>query len=240
MTMLEKDQEQAEKVGQNLNRQLPQTNRDAYVGGKDSKVTYRIGDAVGAVLFIFAGMFDLISLVPLLNILSDILGECFFAIAFTLLRVPPFGKKTWLWYVATWIVELIPIASWMPMFIIMVFRFIAISRLEDRLKNELEKRGIDAKSEQTKAIAHGVLQQKPVQDYMKGREKTAVGNSARREDGSYDRDKIRDKRSRFSTIRGNLDTALTEKNPKIGGSTHQTQDPNSGIAAPAESETKDA
>src|SRR3989344_1157594 len=91
------------------------------------KVQYRIPDEQAVPVVILSTIFDLISLAPLANVISAFVGQPIMFIIFTfMLGVPLFGKKTWLWNAATWVIEVIPFLSILPMFTIMTLRVIAI------------------------------------------------------------------------------------------------------------------
>ena len=168
------------------------------------KVRYRIDDADAAPILLMAGLFDIISVIPLANDVNVFIAQPVLAIAFLAKGVNPLGPKNWVWFLIGWLIELIPGFSIFPTIVIESFRWIAISRVEDRLK----AKGIDADSEKAKLLARRFLAQKKLQEKVAESSKAAVAKAARREDGSFDRDKIREKRGQIAERRNELDEAL--------------------------------
>ncbi len=200
--------------------------------GKNQKTAYRIDDATAVPVVLVGVVFDIISLAPLANVISAFIGEPILFIIFSfMLGVPLWGKKTWVWALASWVIEVIPFLSILPTFTLLILRVIAISRAEDLAKSK----GINLRSEKTKALVRGALQQKGVQNLMKGMEKGAVGNAARRKDGSFDRDKIREKRGQIADRRADLDKALAPNSKGIDG----IRSPNNNAPARQEQSAND-
>jgi len=191
----------------------PELNRQAYVGGKDSSIRYRIDDSAAFSLFMMAGFFDLLSPIPIVNDIIVLVAQPLFFIFFMMLGVPPIGPRTWIWYVAAWVVELIPLLSILPMFVLLVFRFTAISRLEDKIEIELKRAKINPHSEVTRLMAGKIYAQQATQAYMKQREEKAIWEAGAKRDKhgkivDYDKDKMQQKRTGLNERRADLDKAF--------------------------------
>jgi hypothetical protein len=156
-------------------------------------------------LYLMAGFFDLLSMAfsPAAPIIA-IFGQITLSIAWILHGIWPWGKKYWLWYLVTWIIEFIPIINMFPTFLMMVNRYIALSRIEDKFSHLL----FAAKLDRTKTLVRRALQTKGVKDIVKKAEKASVTGAAKRKDGSFDRGAIRDKRQALTNRRADLDKAL--------------------------------
>jgi hypothetical protein len=186
-------------------------NEAAYLPKKSAKVNYRIDDQDGTSILIMAGFFDLLSVIPGVNDIVVLVAQFLFFVIFTFFHgVSVVGKKTWIWYLVAWVVELIPFLSIFPTLTLMAFRMIAISRVEDRVKSM----GLQVEGEKTKAIARRFMQQKNVQDRIQQQEKQATRNK----DGSANTEK----QGRINDRRSDLDNSLKKR------------DPNSGVKAGAE------
>ena len=85
-------------------------------------------------MLVFAILFDILSLVPILNIFTLFMGQSLFAAVFWLNGVKILEKKKLLTFVSASIVEVAPIISWLPGITLGVIIVTAISRTEDRLK----------------------------------------------------------------------------------------------------------
>lgn len=185
-------------------------NQAAYAPDKKPKVRYRIHDGNGASVLIFAIIFDLISVIPGANDVIVFIAQIFFFIVFTfLLGVPVVGPRTWIWYFATWVIELIPFISILPAITLMVFRFIAISRLEDRLAAEGIGRAV-AQSQRAAAFARGAIQsmeKKFAGQKVADRKNTPDSEKGKREDA---------RQGRLKNARTNLDKSLEEAEGKKG------------------------
>lgn len=187
-------------------------NEAAHIPKKKSSVKYRIDDTAGSQLLLWAGMFDVLSCIPLVNTVVVFFAQfCFFVFFNFFYGVPTFGKRTWIWYLVAWVVELIPFLSIFPTYSLMVFRMIAISRIEDRAKSML----IDVESDKAKAVVDRMLKSKKVQDFAAKQQQTPI----KRKDGSRDTDKEAGRQARIGGARTNLDASLQKK----------TADANSGV-----------
>lgn len=167
-------------------------------------VQYRIDDADASSIIVMAILFDLISVVPIANDVSVFIAQPILYLAFRLRNVDPLGRRNWVWFLAGWIVELIPGISILPMIVIESLRWIAISRIEDKIKSK----GLAVEGEKTKALARRFLQQKQVQLAAKKAERGSARDAARKEDGSLDKDKYKEKRGQIADRKSDLDKAL--------------------------------
>lgn len=190
-------------AAQNRNERASTGNEMAYPS-KNKRESYRIDDAGGSQLLLWAGVFDILSFVPGVNSLIVFPAQIIFFILFNFFYgVPTFGQRTWLWYAIAWIIELIPFLSIFPTYTLMVFRIIAISRSEDLIKSK----GLNVEGEKTKAIAQRMLQSKRVQDFASKQQQTPIKNK----DGSTNEKKEGARQERMAGARSNLDASLQRK-----------------------------
>ena len=86
-----------------------------------------------AVLLFFATIFDIFSLIPIVNDVIVLVGQGLMALFFLLMGVSVFsGPKRCAAYLITIIVEAIPAISMFPTFILETIIIIAITRTEDK------------------------------------------------------------------------------------------------------------
>lgn len=103
-------------------------------GEEKPKVQYRVWEPVIPFLYVIALLFDFFSIIPVFNALSLFVGQAMIAGMFALMKINVLSRKNWIWYVATWIGELIWPISVLPMFMFSVWRIIFISKREDEIK----------------------------------------------------------------------------------------------------------
>ena len=93
----------------------------------------RIGMPEAAVLLLFATIFDILSLIPIVNDVIVIVGQGCMALFFFFMGVSVFsGPKRCAAYLITIVVEAIPAISIFPTFILETIIIIAITRTEDK------------------------------------------------------------------------------------------------------------
>ena len=198
------DETEIEQVSRGIMPRARAANKLAYLPNlkKDATTAYRIGDAEAVPILTWAGIFDVISIAPLGNVIIAPIAMVVFWFMFELNRVPVIGQKTWIWYLVTWIIELIPFLSIFPTYTLMAFRIITISRVEDKAKSV----GINTESNKVKAIARAMLlKNKALIGKQRGR---AVARRGEEQGGKID------------DARSNLNSALSGK-----------KDANSGVKA---------
>lgn len=98
---------------------------------KDKKIEYRITTDEFATMFVFAVIFDIIGLIPVVNILTVIMAQCLFALVFWANGVNIWQGKKLLTVIFTDLAKFIPGA---PGATTQVCINTALSRAEDRLK----------------------------------------------------------------------------------------------------------
>ena len=173
--------------------------------GQSAKdVEYRIKGTDMAPILLMAGFFDLISLFPLP--IAAIFGQFVMTIIWFLHGITPWGRKKWIWYLMTLLLEFIPLVSIVPMFLLGASRMIAITRTED----ELAKRGIDAeKMKQMVRIAKGRLMKNEIKDakekatWEAGAQKDKQGNVT-----GFDAERMRQKSDAIQKKEDGLNKAL--------------------------------
>src|SRR3989344_6720501 len=105
---------------------------DAYQGDTPTpKVHYRIDTSEFAILMLFAGFFDLLSIFPVVNDLIAPIANFILSGIFFLNGVSVFERKYFLTFLLTSIVEYIPFLSILPMFMAQVYYITVFSRAAD-------------------------------------------------------------------------------------------------------------
>lgn len=99
---------------------------------------YRIDAASAPTLMIFAGLFDMLSLIPFVNVFSSIIGHTLLVLFFRMRGVNIFSKRLTAIAVTAIVVEVVPILSILPMFIVGTAIIIHLSRKEDKKNMEKE------------------------------------------------------------------------------------------------------
>jgi hypothetical protein len=89
----------------------------------------RISNGFIMVLILFAIIFDVLSFVPILNVVVVAVGQFVMACLFYLAGVNVFKNKPAVLYVLTTIVEFVPAAAVLPFFLVQTLAIIALSRL---------------------------------------------------------------------------------------------------------------
>jgi hypothetical protein len=185
-------------------------NDAAYAPDKKPAVRYRVHDGAGTAVLIFAVFFDLLSVIPGVNDVIVFISQTFFFVIFTFfLGVPVVGKKTWIWYFAAWVIELIPFISILPATTLMVFRFIAISRIEDRLTAEGIGRRL-VQSQRAAQFARNAMQS--MEKRFQGQKVPDRKNTPDSEKGKREEER----QGRLKNARTNLDKSLEEAEGKKG------------------------
>lgn len=88
----------------------------------------RISNGFIIVLILFAIIFDVLSFVPILNVVVVAAGQFVMACLFYLAGVNIFKNKPAVLYILTTIVEFIPAAASLPFFLVETLAIIALSR----------------------------------------------------------------------------------------------------------------
>lgn len=191
------------------------------------------GDLIGVSeaipIYLIAGLFDIFSIFPLP--IAAVVGQFIMTVIWIFHGVYPWGKKTWVWYLATWVVEFIPIASFFPMFIVGATRILAITNLT----REAQKLGIDAKNEKVKQMVR-IAKGKLMKDQIRGMQAKAIQQAGRRKDGSYDREAKVNKARAIQSKGADLDKSLERSPRKSGGAAQSAGGGRSvdGVAPPEE------
>jgi hypothetical protein len=103
----------------------------------------RLGGPEIAVLIFFALIFDLLSLIPIVNDVVVIVGQALMALFFFIHGVNVFSKKNIIQYLAGWVVEAIPAISIFPTFILETIIIIAVTKFEDKTGIEVSTNPAD-------------------------------------------------------------------------------------------------
>lgn len=96
------------------------------------KKKQRIGAVEIPVLLFFAVIFDILSLIPYVNVGVVIVSQSLIALFFYIHGVNVLSKKRALPYIIAWISEAIPIISMFPAITLETIIIIALTRIEDR------------------------------------------------------------------------------------------------------------
>jgi signal transduction histidine kinase len=94
----------------------------------------RIGSLEEVGLIFCAIFFDMLSLIPLLGDITTFMAQALLAFFFALSGVNVVGKRTWFIFLFTFVSELFPLTSWLPMLTVETIFIIMASRAEDKLK----------------------------------------------------------------------------------------------------------
>ncbi len=163
-------------------------------------------------IYLMAGVFDLLSLIPLP--IAGLLGGIVMTIVWLLHGITPWGKKYWLWYLVTWLIEFIPLVSAIPMFLLAATRMIAISRAEDML-------GGNAKSnEKKKEFVRRALVRSSIKDKIKAGQQKAIWQAGAQRDKKgnitgYDAEKMQKKTDSIQKKEAALNNSLTSQKGMI-------------------------
>jgi hypothetical protein len=93
---------------------------------------HRIGNGEIVMLLVFALIFDLISLIPFVNIAVVIVAQSLMALFFSMHGVNVLSKRRAIPYILGWIIEIIPAISAIPAITIETIIMIVLTRIEDK------------------------------------------------------------------------------------------------------------
>ncbi len=98
------------------------------------KVEYRITAVEFATMLIFGILFDLLGLIPFVNVAIIFFAQCLFALVFWANGVKILEKKKLVTFLAASVIEVIPLLSMLPGITLEVIIISVISRMEDELR----------------------------------------------------------------------------------------------------------
>lgn len=99
----------------------------------------RIGNKQAVYFIIGAFIIDLVSIIPLFNIVTDAVAQIFLPILFKRYGVNMISTKNFALYLTTWVVEAIPDLSIIPAITIETAVVIWTSRREDKKAAQISK-----------------------------------------------------------------------------------------------------